>query len=56
MQVTTPTGSTEVYKPPFNISGTADPDPTVPALGDHAPDLIAELESRTAGRSADWAR
>ena len=48
MQVTTPTGSTEVYKPPFNLSEAGDPDPTVPALGDHAPDLIAELESRAA--------
>ena len=49
MHVTTPTGSTEVYKPPFNLSDAVDPDATVPALGQHAPDLIAELESR-AGR------
>ena len=50
MQVTTPTGSAEVYKPPFNLSGTSDPDATVPALGDHAPGLIAELEARAADR------
>jgi len=53
MHVTTPTGSTEVYRPPFNLSGTDDPDATVPALGQHAPDLVAELEARAAGRSAD---
>ena len=50
MPVTTPTGSTEVYKPPFNLSDAGDPDATVPALGDHAPDLLAELEARAAGR------
>jgi len=49
MQVTTPTGSTEAYKPPFNLSNAGDPDTTVPALGEHDGDLIAELESR-AGR------
>ncbi len=46
MQVTVPTGSTEVYKPPFNLSDAGDPDTTVPALGEHAPDLIALLEAR----------
>ena len=50
MPVTTPTGSTEVYKPPSNLSDTGDPDATVPALGQHTPDLIAELESRAAAR------
>ena len=50
MQVTTPTGSAEVYKPPFNLSDAGAPDATVPALGQHAPDLIAELESRAARR------
>ena len=50
MQVTTPTGSAEVYKPPFNLSNAAAPDATVPALGDHDEDLITELEARAAGR------
>lgn len=50
MQVTTPTGSAEVYKPPFNLSGAADPDTTVPALGEHDGDLIVKLESRAADR------
>ena len=50
MPVTTPTGSTEVYKPPFNISDADAPDATVPALGEHDPELISELEARAAGR------
>ena len=50
MPVTTPTGSAEVYKPPFNLSDTGDPEATVPALGEHAPDLIAELENRAVAR------
>ena len=52
MRVTTPTGSAEVYKPPFNLSNTGDPDSTVPALGDHDPDLVAVLEARAAERQA----
>ena len=52
MRVSTPTGSAEVYKPPFNLSDAGAPDATVPALGAHTPDLIAELESRAAGRQA----
>ena len=52
MPVTTPTGSTEVYKPPFNLSEAGDPDAAVPALGEHDPDLIAELKSRAADRQA----
>ena len=50
MHVTTPTGSAEVYRPPFNLSGTDDPDSTVPALGEHDPALVAELETRAADR------
>lgn len=50
MAVTTPTGSTEVYKPPFNLSGSRDLDGTVPALGGHDPHLVAELEARAARR------
>ena len=52
-QVTTPTGTAEVYKPPFNLSNTTDSNPTVPALGDHDPDLITTLESRAARRSPE---
>ena len=50
MHVTTPTGSAEVYRPPFNLSGTDDPDSVVPAVGQHDPDLVAELEARAADR------
>ena len=50
MQVTTPTGTAEVYKPPFNLSNMADADTTVPALGTHDPDLVALLEARAAER------
>ena len=52
MRVSTPTGSAEVYKPPFNVSDAGDPDTTVPALGEHDPDLVAELEARAASRQA----
>ena len=52
MQVATPTGSAEVYRPPFNLSDAGDPATTVPALGDHDPDLVAILEARAATRSA----
>ena len=52
MQVTTPTGFTEVYKSPFNLSDTGDPNSTVPALGEHAPDLVAELEARAVERES----
>ena len=50
MQVTTPTGSAEVYKPPLNVSDAGDPNPAVPALGEHDPDLVATLQARAAGR------
>ena len=52
MRVSTPTGSAEVYKPPFNVSDAGDPDATVPALGEHDPGLVAELEARAADRQA----
>ena len=52
MQVTTPTGSAEVYKPPFNLSNAGIPDATVPALGNHDPDLLAELEARAVERES----
>ena len=50
MQVTTPTGSAEVYKPPFNLSDADDPNAAVPALGEHDPDLVATLQARAADR------
>ena len=52
MRVSTPTGSAEIYKPPFNVSDAGAPDATVPALGEHDPDLVAELEARAANRQA----
>ena len=54
MQVATPTGSAEVYKPPFNLSDTPSPDATVPELGRHDPDLIATLQARAARRRDGW--
>ena len=45
-----PTGTTETYKPPFNIDGVDGATPVVPALGEHDPELIAELERRAAER------
>ena len=50
MHVTTPTGTAEAYRSPFNLSAADDPDPTVPALGEHDPDLISTLEARAADR------
>ena len=50
MHATTPTGTAEVYRPPFNLSGTDDPDSVVPAVGQHDPGLVAELEARAADR------
>ena len=50
MQVATPTGSAEVYKPPFNLSDADDPNAAVPALGEHDPDLVATLQARAADR------
>ena len=52
MHVTTPTGSAEMYRPPFNLSGVGAPDSTVPALGEHDPHLIADLEAHAARRQA----
>ena len=46
MQVSTPTGHAEVYKPPFNLSDTPAPIASVPDLGEHDTDLIATLERR----------
>lgn len=49
MQVSTPTGEAEVYKPPFNISGLPLPVAHVPALGEHDPALIAQLTGGAEG-------
>jgi crotonobetainyl-CoA:carnitine CoA-transferase CaiB-like acyl-CoA transferase len=46
MNVATPTGSAEVYKPPFNISNSGQSDPQVPALGQDDTDLAARLLAR----------
>ncbi len=48
MDVTTPTGRAEVYKPPFNISGADDPDDHIPALGEDRTNLIARILERGA--------
>ncbi len=52
MEVATPTGKAEMYKPPFNLSDTAAPTAAVPAVGEHDADLISELESRAERRQA----
>lgn len=49
MMVSTPTGETEMYKAPFNISGVGEPDATIPALGEDATDLAARLLARSEG-------
>lgn len=44
-----PTGRAETYRAPFNIDGVPDPAAVVPALGEHDPALLAELERRAEG-------
>ena len=51
MTVTTPTGTAEVYRSPFNISGIGDPDASVPDLGSHDPALIEDLLARARSRT-----
>jgi itaconate CoA-transferase len=46
VDITTETGSTATFRPPFNMSGAAGPTPRVPALGEHDPALIVELLRR----------
>lgn len=46
MTLMTPTGSTQSYKPPFNISGLPLPEATVPALGADATGLADRLRRR----------
>ena len=45
-----PTGTAMTYRPPFNLDGVGDPPGRVPALGEHDPELVAELRRRAANR------
>lgn len=51
MMVQTPTGQSEVYRPPFNISDMDGPLTNVPAVGSHDPALVQELLRRGASRT-----
>jgi itaconate CoA-transferase len=42
--IATPTGVAECYRSPFHISDCPEPDPTVPALGEHDPAFVDWLE------------
>ncbi len=46
MTVTTPTGSTETYRPPFNMNGLPLPEAAVPALGVDTAGLAERLRKR----------
>lgn len=46
MEVTTPTGAAEVYRPPFNISGMDGPTAQVPTLGSDNAGLVERLLER----------
>ena len=46
-----PGGRTTVLRPPFNISEGGEPLARVPALGEHDPELIAELRDRARRRA-----
>ena len=48
MTVETPTGAAEMYKPPFNISGTDEVAATVPQLGEDGTDLVSRILRRGA--------
>ena len=48
-EVETPTGSAEVYRSPFNISGSPEPEPRIPALGEHERSLIENLRQTGSG-------
>jgi len=47
MSVSTPGGEATMFKPPFNIDGVPDPTPTIPALGEHDPAVVADLMRRS---------
>jgi len=51
MTVTTPTGTAEVYRSPFNISGIGEVDASVPELGVHDPAFIQHLLTRARTRT-----
>ncbi|MEM7326220.1 MAG: CaiB/BaiF CoA-transferase family protein [Actinomycetota bacterium] len=51
MDVETPTGRAEVFRPPFNISGMAGPTAEVPALGQHDAALVQRLLARSDGET-----
>ena len=46
-----PDGAATVLRPPFNISGAGEPRSRVPALGEHEPELVAELIERARRRA-----
>lgn len=48
--VSTPSGSVEVLRPPFDISGWSEVKASVPALNEHEPSLLALLRARAAER------
>jgi crotonobetainyl-CoA:carnitine CoA-transferase CaiB-like acyl-CoA transferase len=52
VEVRTPTGTAEVWRSPLNVSGHDEPAGPVPDLGEHDPDLVAELRRRAADRRA----
>jgi itaconate CoA-transferase len=46
IEVTTPAGTAQVWRSPFNISGHESPGGHVPALGEHDPELVRRLRER----------
>lgn len=50
IDVTTETGTAQVLKPPFNMSGLEPRGGHAPALGEHDEELVAELRRRAAER------
>lgn len=48
--IRTPTGTAECYRSPFHISDCPEPEPVVPALGEHDPEFVARVEARSLGR------
>lgn len=46
VDVSTETGMASTFLPPFNVSDTPPATATVPAVGAHSPDLVAELARR----------
>lgn len=46
VDVSTPTGEARMFRPPFNLSDLPPAAPRVPAVGQHDPDVVAELTRR----------